>query len=150
VNPPAAPAAPAASTPPRSAHVALVTASSLCPQVPSHQAHADAVAATPADEVERANKWLLLALSGSAALMTTLDSSIVNIALPSIAHGFGVPLTGTVEWVLIGYLISVAAALLTFGRVADMIGRRPVFLGGLAIFTVSSMLCGVAPSLPLF
>jgi EmrB/QacA subfamily drug resistance transporter len=140
---------PAGQAPPRSAHIALVTACSLCAQAPSRQAHADTVTATPVDEAERANRWVVLALSGSAALMTTLDSSIVNIALPSIAHAFAAPLTGTIEWVLIGYLVTVAASLLTFGRVADMVGRRPVFLGGLALFMVSSALCGAAPSLPL-
>jgi EmrB/QacA subfamily drug resistance transporter len=144
-----APSAPAGQAPPRSAHIALLTACSLCAQAPSRQAHADTVTATPVDEAERANRWVVLALSGTAALMTTLDSSIVNIALPSIAHAFAIPLTGTIEWVLISYLVTVAAALLTFGRVADMVGRRPVFLGGLATFTLASALCGAAPSLPL-
>jgi EmrB/QacA subfamily drug resistance transporter len=144
------PTLPASSpVPPRSAHAALMTACSLCAQAPSHQAHVDAVNATPADEGTRASKWLVLALAGTAALMTTLDSSIVNIALPSIAHAFAVPLTGAVEWVLIGYLVTVAATLLTFGRIADMVGRRPVFLAGVATFTVASALCGAAPSLAL-
>ncbi len=135
--------------PPRSAHVALVAASSLCAQAPSDQAHADVVSATPADHVQQASKWMILSLSGTAAFMTTLDSSIVNIALPSIARAFGVPLTGAVEWVLIGYLVVVAGTLLTLGRLADMMGRRPVFLAGLAMFTLSSAVCGAAPSLPL-
>jgi EmrB/QacA subfamily drug resistance transporter len=97
--------------------------------------------------VERANKWVVLALSGTAAFMTTLDSSIVNIGLPSIAHTFGVPLAGSIEWVLIGYLVVIAAVLLTFGRLADMLGRKPLFLAGLAVFTLGSALCGAAPSL---
>ena len=50
--------------------------------------------------------------------MTSLDSSIVNIALPSIAHGFGVPVSGSIEWILDGYLVVIAATLLTFGRMA--------------------------------
>jgi EmrB/QacA subfamily drug resistance transporter len=96
---------------------------------------------------ERANKWAVLALVGSAAFMTTLDSSIVNISLPSIASAFGVAIGGAVEWVLIAYLVAMAAVLLTFGRVADMVGRKPLFLAGLAIFTLGSALCGAAPSL---
>jgi EmrB/QacA subfamily drug resistance transporter len=79
--------------------------------------------------------------------MTTLDSSIVNIGLPSIARAFGVPLSGTIEWVLIGYLVVIAAFLLSFGRLADMLGRKPLFLAGLAVFTLGSALCGAAPSL---
>ncbi len=139
----------ASPAPSRSAHAALMTACSLCAQAPSHQAHVDVTSAAPADEGGRANKWLVLALAGTAALMTTLDSSIVNIALPSIAHAFGVPLTGSVEWVLIGYLVTVAATLLTFGRIADMVGRKPVFLAGVATFTAASALCGAAPTLQL-
>lgn len=79
--------------------------------------------------------------------MTTLDASIVNISLPSIALSFGVPLSGAIEWIIIGYLVIIAAVLLTFGRLADMIGKKPIWLAGLAIFTIGSALCGAAPSL---
>src|SRR5207249_4613227 len=71
------------------------------------------------------NKWVVLALSASATFMTTLDGSIVNIGLPSIAHTFNVGISGTTEWIIIGYLVVIAAVLLTFGRLADMIGRKP-------------------------
>jgi len=90
---------------------------------------------------------VVLALSGTVTFMTTLDSSIVNIGLPSIARAFGVQLSGTIEWVLISYLVVIAAVLLTFGRLADMLGRKPFFLAGLAVFTLGSALCGAAPSL---
>jgi len=139
---------PDAETPPqRSAHVALVVSTSLSSQVASRQAHADIVAPTPIDRAERANKWVVLVLAGTAAFMTTLDASIVNIGLPSIARSFGVQLSGSIEWVLIGYLVVMAASILTFGRLADMLGRKPIFLAGLAVFTVGSALCGAAPSL---
>ena len=96
---------------------------------------------------ERANKWAIFALAATGAFMTTLDSSIVNISLPSIARAFGVPLSGAVEWVIIGYLVVIAAVLLTAGRLADMIGRKPMFVLGIAIFTLGSAMCGAAPSL---
>ncbi|HEY9229684.1 MAG TPA: MFS transporter, partial [Gemmatimonadaceae bacterium] len=89
----------------------------------------------------------MLGLSGTGAFMTTLDTSIVNIGLPTIAREFNVPLSGTIEWVVIGYLVVIAATLLTFGRLADEVGRKPLFIGGLAIFTIGSALCGAAPSL---
>src|SRR5215469_1484600 len=133
--------------PPPEAYSALVVTCSISAHVATRQAHADCQMATRVDVDECANRWAVLVLSGSAAFMTTLDSSIVNIALPAIARAFGVPLTGAVEWILIGYLVVIAAVLLTFGRVADMLGRKPLFLGGLVVFTVGSALCGAAPSL---
>src|SRR5262249_23448861 len=79
--------------------------------------------------------------------MATLDSSIVNISLPSIASFFGVPLNGAVEWVIIAYLVVTAATLLTIGRLADMLGRKPIWISGLVVFTVGSAICGAAPTL---
>jgi EmrB/QacA subfamily drug resistance transporter len=96
---------------------------------------------------ERASKWAVFALAAPGAFMTTLDGSIVNIGLPSIARAFGVPLSGAVEWVLIGYLVVIAGVLLTAGRLADMIGRKPIFIAGIATFTLGSAICGAAPSL---
>ncbi len=93
------------------------------------------------------NKWVILALAASASFMTTLDGSIVNIGLPSIANTFHTGISGATEWIIIGYLVVIAAALLTFGRLADMLGRKPIFLTGLLIFVLGSMLCGLAPSL---
>jgi len=78
-----------------------------------------------------------------------LDGSIVNIGLPSIASTFHVGISGATEWIIIGYLVVIAAALLTFGRLADMLGRKAIFLSGLVIFILGSMLCGLAPSLLL-
>jgi EmrB/QacA subfamily drug resistance transporter len=137
----------AQSDPPRFAHICLVVSSSLSVQAPSRQALADVTTATPVDRAERANKWVVLALSATATFMTTLDSSIVNIGLPSVAQSFGVPLAGSIEWVVIGYLVVIASVLLTLGRLADMLGRKPLFLGGVAVFTVGSAICGAAPSL---
>ncbi len=95
------------------------------------------------------NKWLVLALSAAATFMTTLDGSIVNIGLPSIARTFHVGLSGATEWIIIGYLVIIAATLLTWGRLADMIGRKPIFLTGLIVFIIGSALSGLAPSLSL-
>ena len=99
------------------------------------------------DGRERANKWAVLAIAAAGGFMTTLDSSIVNIGLPAIARTFGVGVSGAIEWIIIGYLIVIAAVLLTFGRLADMIGRKPIYELGLVIFVVGSILSGAAPSL---
>ena len=81
--------------------------------------------------------------------MTTLDASIVNISLPSIASAFGTSLTGTVEWVIIGYLVVIAALFYRLAAWPICIGRTPLWLAGLAIFTAGSALSGAAPSLEL-
>lgn len=96
---------------------------------------------------ERTGKWIVVAIVAIGVFMVTLDSSIVNISLPAISRYFGVPLNGTVEWVIISYLIANAALLLTGGRLADMLGRKPIWIAGLALFTLGSALCGLAPSL---
>jgi EmrB/QacA subfamily drug resistance transporter len=90
----------------------------------------------------------VLGLVVVGTFMTTLDTSIVNISLPSIARTFHTPFGGAVEWVIIAYLVVIAAALLTFGRVSDLIGRQPVWMAGLGLFTLGSALCGAAASLP--
>src|SRR5437588_4436445 len=98
---------------------------------------------------EQANKWVVLMLVALGAFMTTLDSSIVNIALPAIAHTFGVGVSGAIEWIIIGYLIVIAASLLTLGRLADMVGRKPIYEAGLVIFVLGSIFSGAAPSLAI-
>jgi EmrB/QacA subfamily drug resistance transporter len=98
---------------------------------------------------ERGRGAPVVALVCVGIFMTTLDASIVNIGLPSIARAFGTPLTGTLEWVVIGYLVVIGALLLTFGRLSDMIGRSPIWIAGLVVFTVGSAVCGAAPSLGL-
>lgn len=93
------------------------------------------------------SKWAVFIILALGVFMATLDSSIVNISLPVIARQFGVPLNGAVEWVIIAYLVVTAAILLTAGRVADMIGRKAVWIIGLVVFTGGSALCGAAPTL---
>jgi EmrB/QacA subfamily drug resistance transporter len=101
--------------------------------------------ATVAPSIARGRAVIALVCVGM--FMTTLDSSIVNIGLPSIARAFKTPLTGPIEWVIIGYLVVIAALLLSVGRLSDMIGRTPIWTTGLAGFTLGSALCGFAPSL---
>jgi len=103
--------------------------------------------ASPPSGKETAGKWMVLGLVSIGILMGTLDASIVNISLPKISLYFQEPFSGMVEWVIIAYLIVVAGTLLTLGRLSDIIGRRAVWVTGLAVFTAGSALCGAAPSL---
>jgi EmrB/QacA subfamily drug resistance transporter len=93
------------------------------------------------------SRWAVFGVVAVGVLMATIDSSIVNVSLPVIATSFRVPLGGMVEWVVIAYLVAVAALLLTAGRLADVLGRKVAWAAGLAIFTAASALCGAAPTL---
>jgi EmrB/QacA subfamily drug resistance transporter len=81
--------------------------------------------------------------------MTTVDASIVNIGLPAIARSFDQPVSGAVEWVIIAYLLVIAGTLLGFARAADLVSRGRIWTLGVGIFTIGSLLCGLAPSLAL-
>ncbi|MEM8534338.1 MAG: MFS transporter, partial [Chloroflexota bacterium] len=88
-------------------------------------------------------KWWALAAVGSGVFMSTIDGSIVNIALKTLQETFQTGLN-TVEWVVLSYLLTIAALLLSMGRLGDMIGKRRVYLAGFIIFTVGSALCSLA------
>ena len=89
-------------------------------------------------------RWLVLSAVSVGTFMATLDGSIVNIALPSIGEAFGIDL-GTVEWVVVAYLLVIGSLLLPFGRLGEVLSFRRVYLAGFAIFTVASVLCGASP-----
>jgi EmrB/QacA subfamily drug resistance transporter len=102
---------------------------------------------TAAISEEAPSRWVVLGVVAIGVFMATLDSSIVNISLPAIARHFGVPLGAYVEWVVIAYLVAIAALLLTVGRLADLYGHKILWGIGLAVFTMGSALCGAAPTL---
>src|SRR6476469_1120939 len=88
-------------------------------------------------------RWSALALIVTAQFMVILDVAIVNVALPSIKSDLGFSATG-LQWVITAYAIFFGGALLLGGRLADLFGRRRLFVLGLALFAVSSLLCGLA------
>ena len=92
---------------------------------------------------DRANRTVTIVAACLATAMLMLDISVINTALSQIAGGLDTGLSG-LQWVVDAYTIPLAATVLTAGAIADRIGRRKLFLLGLAIFTVSSALCGVA------
>src|SRR6266496_1947153 len=88
-------------------------------------------------------RWGILAIVGAAFFMTVLDVAIVNVALPSIETDLNVTET-TVQWVLIAYSITFGGFLLLGGRMADLLGRKRIFIVGLVLFTIASLVCGLA------
>ncbi len=79
-----------------------------------------------------------------AQLMNVLDTTIVNVALPSIQHDLHFT-QGNLTWVVNAFLITFGSFLLLAGRLGDLVGRKRVFLSGVVVFTVASALCGLAP-----
>ncbi len=88
-------------------------------------------------------KWWTLGAVAFGLFMIMLDNTVVNVALPSIQRDLGLSLE-ELEWVVTGYALTFAAFMLTGGKLADLLGRRRIFVAGLVVFTVSSLLCGLA------
>src|SRR6266498_5371791 len=89
------------------------------------------------------DRWLALVVLCAGMLMIILDQTVVNVALPSIQRDLGFS-QSSLAWVVNAYLIAFGGLLLLAGRLGDLISRRDVFLTGLGVFTVASLLCGVA------
>jgi EmrB/QacA subfamily drug resistance transporter len=104
----------------------------------------DATAVTEAEHSDR-TRWIALVVLCLGFLMIILDQTIVNVALPSIQHDLHFS-QSSLAWVVNAYLIAFGGLLLLVGRLGDLIGRKRIFLAGLTVFTLASMLCGVAQS----
>lgn len=91
----------------------------------------------------RALSGLLLSM-----LLSSLGTSIANVALPSLANAFAASFQD-VQWVVLAYLLAVTTLIVSVGRLGDLVGRRRLLLAGLVLFTAASLLCAAAPSLPL-
>src|SRR5438067_10872830 len=89
---------------------------------------------------------LVLASVCIGYFMAVLDSTVVNVALPDMARGLGTGIAG-MQWVVDGYALLFASLLLTAGALGDRLGNRGTFVAGLALFTLASLLCGIAPNL---
>src|SRR5688572_3984327 len=93
--------------------------------------------------ISHSQRWLALYILCLGVLMIVLDGTIVNVALPSIREDLKFTETSLV-WVVNAYLLTFGGFLLLGGRLGDLLGHRRVFLGGLALFTLASAVCGLA------
>jgi len=96
----------------------------------------------------KTSRWLSLIVLCTGFLLIVVDMTIVNVALPSIQKDLGFSASG-LAWVVNAYLIAFAGLLLLAGRVGDLVGRKRVFLAGLAIFTCASVACGLSFTQPM-
>lgn len=90
-------------------------------------------------------RWALAALALSM-LLASLGTSVANVALPMLAQTFAAPFQA-VQWVVLAYLLAVTTLVVSAGRLGDLVGRRRLLLAGIVLYTVASVLCGIAPAL---
>lgn len=92
------------------------------------------------------NPWLVFSVTAMGTFMATLDSSIVNVALPEITSKLGTDISVT-QWVVTAYLLVISSLLPVFGRAGDMYGQRRLYTTGVSVFTMASVLCGYSGSI---
>lgn len=97
------------------------------------------------EQVKKSNKWLMMVSVLLSSFLSSLDGSIVNVALPVMAESLHVD-TARIQLVATSYLVVIVGVILIFGKLGDMIGKSRIFYLGIAVFTIGSLLCGVATS----
>src|SRR4051794_39824774 len=98
---------------------------------------------TATEQTEDRTRWLALYVLCAGMLMIVLDATIVNVALPTIQDDLGFS-QSKLAWVVNAYMIPFGGLLLLAGRIGDLVGQRRVFLVGLFVFTVASMVCAIS------
>jgi EmrB/QacA subfamily drug resistance transporter len=99
----------------------------------------------PQPDADYSRKWYVMAAVAMGVFLATIDGSIVNVALPTLVHELGTEFA-VVQWVVLGYLLTVTTLMLSVGRLGDMTGKKLPYAIGFVIFTLGSALCGLAPS----
>src|SRR5947207_13967185 len=105
----------------------------------------DRPAAAPAKANDR-RKWLVLVAMVFGLFMPMLDNLVVNVALPTIQDKLGAGVSG-LQWIIDAYTLTFASFMLTGGALGDLYGRKRFFMGGLALFTLGSLACGLSQDL---
>jgi EmrB/QacA subfamily drug resistance transporter len=96
--------------------------------------------------IDYSRKWYAMAAVAMGVFLATIDGSIVIVAQPTLEKQLQTDFA-TVQWVVLAYLLTVTTLLLSVGRLADMIGKKPIYTSGVVVFTVGSALCGLAPTI---
>ena len=91
-------------------------------------------------------KWLVMTAVAAGTLLTTIDGTIVNVALPTLVRELQTNFA-TVQWVVLSYLLALATLMLGLGRLGDMVGKKSIYVAGFIVFTAGSVLCALAPNI---
>ncbi|MEX2280697.1 MAG: MFS transporter [Acidimicrobiia bacterium] len=103
------------------------------------------MSSAPPIAVDYSKKWMVLATVGAGVILATIDSSIVNVALPTITDEFNTTFRA-IQWVPLAYVLVIATLTLGTGRLGDIVGKKRIYTSGFALFTVASALCGLSTS----
>ena len=95
------------------------------------------------NKIDYSKKWFVLISIGMGVFLATVDASIVNVALPTLVNSFHTQFA-VVQWVALAYMLTVATLLLSMGRLGDLVGKKRVYLTGMIIFIIGSILCGLS------
>lgn len=106
------------------------------------------VVPAPPPGVDYSRKWLVMVAIAMGIFLGTIDGSIVNAALPTLVDDLDTTFSA-IQWVVLGYLLTLATLTLGIGRLGDMIGKRPIYTAGFGLFTVGSALCGLSPTVEI-
>ncbi|MCB0054527.1 MAG: MFS transporter, partial [Caldilinea sp.] len=107
--------------------------------------HSSTVPHPAATQPPAARKWWILIAVGLCLFLGSVDGSIINVAVPTLIVKLNTDFP-TVQWVILSYLLGLALLLVGMGRLADMVGKKRIFVLGIALFLLGSALCGLAPS----
>jgi EmrB/QacA subfamily drug resistance transporter len=95
-----------------------------------------------------AARWSIFVAVGMGVFLATIDGSIVNVALPTLVRDFQTSFA-VIQWVALAYMLTIATLILSMGRLGDTIGKKKIYLSGMTIFTLGSVLCGFAQTVQL-
>ncbi|HEY7470405.1 MAG TPA: DHA2 family efflux MFS transporter permease subunit [Acidimicrobiia bacterium] len=99
---------------------------------------------SPPAQVDYGRKWLILVAIAASTILATIDASIVNVAFPTLVDELDTSFN-VIQWVALGYLLTIATLTLGMGRLGDVLGKKKLYVTGLIIFTAASALCGLVP-----
>ena len=99
-----------------------------------------------ANGIDYSRKWYVMFAVGLASFLETIDTSVVNVALPTLVRTFAVDFS-VVQWVVLAFVLTQATLMLVVGRLGDMYGKRNIFVIGLVVASIGSILCGLAPGI---
>ncbi len=99
----------------------------------------------PLPPLSEARRWAILIAVGICLFLGSVDGSIVNVALPTLMKEFRADFP-TIQWVVLSYLLGLTVLMVGAGRLADLVGKKRIFVAGIVLFVTASMLCGLAPT----